>query len=210
MSSYHRINQTCALCGKTSTYNVLVSTSAFGAMDLDTRPPALKRYTNRDTIQTCPHCGYVNYTVDTKTNLPAEFVRCEAYTGIEKSGLPEMAIQFYKHAEIAKAEKDDRKLFWAYLRAAWECDDAQDYTSAIKCRKDALAVLTNTNATIMGDVDALHIMTADLLRRTGQFDTVIESYSQYQGKDAFLNKLIQYEVKLAKQQDAKCHSVDEV
>lgn len=209
MSTYYKVEKTCALCGKKSEYHVLGSTSAFGSMDLDTRPPALKRYTNGDTIQTCPHCGYVNYTVDTPTALPAEFVKCEAYTSIEKSGMPPLAIQFYKHAEIAKAEKDDRKLFWAYLRAAWECDDKQDDASAIICRKDALAVLTNTNTIIMSDVDGAHIMTADLLRRTGQFDVVINSYAQYKSDNDFLQKLIRYEVRLAQAKDAGCHSMDE-
>lgn len=49
---------TCAACGARSTQTVVLSASAFGASELDTRPPEMMRSALRYQVQECPSCGY--------------------------------------------------------------------------------------------------------------------------------------------------------
>ncbi|MFC1982892.1 hypothetical protein ACFLV5_03830 [Chloroflexota bacterium] len=50
--------KTCVLCGKSSKYIEIASTSSWGEPDLDTRPSEPMRSTVGILIQTCPLCGY--------------------------------------------------------------------------------------------------------------------------------------------------------
>lgn len=209
MSTFRQVTKKCFMCGKESTHHMLVSTSAFGSMDLDTRPPALARHANNNHAQMCPHCGYANYTIDTETSVPAAFLQSESYLKIAKQQLPEVAMKFCRHAMIGKEENDAKKEFWGYMRAAWACDDEQKDLSARVCRLCALDTLNNATTPIMNNEDSAAIMRADLLRRTQQFDEVVKQFDKYQSNNDFLQKLIRYEVKLAKAKDAECHSVDE-
>ncbi len=45
MTTIIEIDVTCAVCGMKQTVQEMGSTSSFGAMDLDTRPPELRRST---------------------------------------------------------------------------------------------------------------------------------------------------------------------
>lgn len=49
----------CAICGSKQTVQEIGSTNTFGAMDLDTRPPEMKRSTMRLWVHECEQCGYV-------------------------------------------------------------------------------------------------------------------------------------------------------
>ena len=49
---------TCALCGASSRHQVMVSASAFGACDLDTRLPGALGKAIEYQVQRCPACGY--------------------------------------------------------------------------------------------------------------------------------------------------------
>ena len=49
----------CAVCGMKQTVQEMGSTSSFGAMDLDTRPPPLRRSTMSLWVHECGECGYV-------------------------------------------------------------------------------------------------------------------------------------------------------
>lgn len=49
---------TCAVCGMQQTVHEMGSTSSFGAMDLDTRPPPLRRSTMHLWVHECgEHIG---------------------------------------------------------------------------------------------------------------------------------------------------------
>ena len=54
---------TCAVCGAPSTQTVVSSASAFGASDLDTRPPEMVRSGLRYEVQECPSCGYCSENI---------------------------------------------------------------------------------------------------------------------------------------------------
>lgn len=209
MSKIYTVAKQCFICNHISEHGAVGSTSAFGAMDLDTRPPALARHTMGQWIQICPHCGYVSDDLSREASIYPEMVFSEAYKTTDGYELPTLATAFYRHAMIAHAEKNAEREFFAYLHAAWACDDAQDAENAVMCRLAALRVLDDHPAgSIIPDDGSHAIVRADLLRRTGQFDAV----KQYKGRrteDAFLYHILQYQVKLAQQQDDRCHTVDE-
>ena len=56
----------------------------------------------------------------------------------------------------------------------------------------------------------LKVMKADLLRRSGEFDQVIEEYNDLSLDDSHLNKIIRFQVEKARQKDSKCYSLDDV
>lgn len=209
MSTIRQVQIKCAMCQKESEQIMLGSTSAFGAMDLDTRPPALARHMNGCYVQECPHCGYANYSIDTPTAVSPEFFQSEPYLTIAKQDLPGTAISFCKMAMLGAEEKDASKEFWGYMRAAWVCDDENRELSARVSRLCALQTLEQNTDAIIGDSDTAAMMRADLLRRTHQFDEVVKQFKDFRSDNAFLQKLMQYELRLAKNKDHACHRVDE-
>ena len=54
------------------------------------------------------------------------------------------------------------------------------------------------------------IQRADLLRRSGQFERVIEEYSTKTFEEDIYNKLCSFEVEKAIQKDTSCYTVEDV
>jgi hypothetical protein len=50
---------TCAVCGREQSVQEMGSTSSFGPMDLDTRPPPVRRHSLRLWVHECEECGFV-------------------------------------------------------------------------------------------------------------------------------------------------------
>ena len=73
----------CGVCGSESEQMIIGSTSSFGAMDLDTRPPPLKRFNLAQEIQQCPSCGYCATDLESGTPDLAEVVSSPAYRDVE-------------------------------------------------------------------------------------------------------------------------------
>ena len=98
MSKIYTVAKQCFICNHISEHGAVGSTSAFGAMDLDTRPPALARHTMGQWIQICPHCGYVSDDVSREASIYPEMVFSEAYKTTDGYELPTLATAFYRHA----------------------------------------------------------------------------------------------------------------
>ena len=58
MTTLFAKEQTCAVCGTTSTHHVLGSTNTMSPSDLDMRPAPMARWTLGGHVQCCLHCGY--------------------------------------------------------------------------------------------------------------------------------------------------------
>jgi hypothetical protein len=50
---------TCAVCGREQSVQEMGSTSSFGPMDLDTRPPPVRRHSLWLWVHECEECGFV-------------------------------------------------------------------------------------------------------------------------------------------------------
>ena len=69
MSRIISITKKCVLCDREYEYRELASTNAFGACDLDLRPPEMKRSTMPLWVEECPFCGYISSDV---SKLPVD------------------------------------------------------------------------------------------------------------------------------------------
>ena len=196
----------CAVCGAHTKQTTLISTNTFGSPDLDLRPPEMERSTMLYWVQKCPHCGYASERVDDVPKIHAPFLKTAEYKKclglIFKSRL---AKTFFRQYLIQVVERDAQKAFYAVLHAAWACDDAEDEENAVLCRKYALAEMDHLLE--KEDNETLWVQRADLLRRAGLFETVIEEYEDRVFSDDTLNRVCLFQVNRSYAQDTACYTV---
>lgn len=221
----------CAVCGKGNQVMIMKSTSRFGACDLDTRPPAMFRFTI--FLQHCIHCGYVNHNITEGNDSIKDLLETELYTncdGINPAN--ETAKHFIQHAIIqahsnvesilnnTNSAPSQEYILMCFLNAAWACDDSfkanpeqEKYNQdAIECRKRCLKLIDSVIVKIQ---DSEHKETmlgikADLLRRTSQFETVITEYENKVFENPYIDQVIRFEIDLAKNKDTKAYNMQDI
>ncbi len=212
----YRRKKNCAVCGKESEYPVIASTNAFGACDLDLRPPEMRRSTMHTWVQECTWCGYVSEDI---TKLPAGVNDAKVisdtlctYDYIATEGKrfsSDLAIRFYRHYMLKKQQQSIRGAFNSLVYAAWACDDAKDKANAVYCRELALEYLDILIAENQGDKNLI-VQKADLLRRSGHFDAVVKEYTGKALGSELLDKIIAFQIEKAKLGDDACYTVADV
>ena len=207
MTTIYRKDKACAVCGKMHGYTVLGSTNAFGSCDLDTRPPEMQRSTMNYWLEECPHCGYIAYNIAKPTDVNRDILQQESYVTCDGIAFQSnLAKRFYRYSML-KDSKMEKMM--AYLHSAWVCDDVRDIENAIVCRKKAIQMADEILLESSEDDENLRIMKADMLRRTFQFDRLVEEYAEVKLSDDLLNQILVYEIKLANERDDTCHTVRE-
>jgi hypothetical protein len=94
----------------------------------------------------------------------------------------------------------------ALLYCAWACDDANDIATASSIRKkmvklyEKIPVYKRENENIIAQY-------VDVLRRSGQFDTVLENFSDFKASDEVIQKVIGFQIALAKKEDTTVYTV---
>lgn len=198
----------CGLCGETSSQPVLFSTNSWGYSDLDLRPPAMQRDTMNTWVLECPHCGYVAGRLEDKPNIDKNFLESESYKTCEgnefKSGMSRI---FYKRYMIYRHENDLEGEFYNVLHCAWACDDVED-PLAVDMRKLACELLERILETKIDE--NLNILKVDLLRRSHQFDRLIEEYGNVALEDKLQNDLIRFQIEKAYLKDDACYTIKDV
>ena len=168
------IETECSVCGETSEQPALLSTNSFGYPDLDLRPPEMQRSTMDVWIQECPHCGYVAGDLSDELEISKNYLKCEEYRTCEgldfKSNLSK---RFYKMHMIARESGDIETSFYSLRNCIWECDDVQDEL-AVEMRKKAVELANELIERNTEDKEIIILMKADFLRRSGQFDRLVE------------------------------------
>ena len=210
MSTMRKIQVRCTVCGEESEQTVLCSTNRFGAPDLDLRPPEMMRSTMRWWVQECPRCGYVAESLNGRTSVSKNRLKEDAYitcNGIDFRS--ELARRFYRHYLLCLSKRDKKAAYQAAIRAAWACDDARDLPNAAHCRRLALSLLDQLLEMPRAQED-LCIVKADLLRRVGEFDLLIETFTGQQFSNDLLNRIIAFEIARAKERDSGRYTVDSV
>jgi len=202
------------------TYYEIGSTNSFGSPDLDLRPPQMQRGTMGEWIQQCPACGYVSGRIDNDPGkVTKKWLKSKAYTrsdGINfRSGL---ADQFYKFYKISLLNENTERAFFALLHAAWACDDCEDTANAVRCRSMAVPLLNQVTEELtsgQGDPeeddsdkkDNLLLIKADLLRRSGQFETLLSEYASRHFENEIMNKVLAFQLAKASEKDTACYTV---
>ena len=209
MSTFYEKEHLCSLCGQKSMQQEISSTSQFGTMDLDMRPPEMIRFTMWCWVQECPHCGYVARRLEDPPTVSREWLREEPLVNCDGIRFnSELAILFYKLYLIYVHNNDCNKAFSAAHEAAWACDDNDEKRNAILCRKKALIELDKILAEEFNE--DLSVVRADLLRRSRQFDVLLKEYSRKTYRKELLNQIIAFQIDLAKKKDAKCYKVSDI
>ena len=205
------VTKRCFICGTESTHEILASSNTFGGTpDLDTRPPEMLRSTMHWWIQECPHCGYVATSLENPTSVTNDFLNSQRYTTCEgRSFQYSLANKFYKDYLIRREDQDSEGAFAAALNATWACDDYDTADNAIHCRLMALEQLEKLLIR-SSSYDELFLIHADLLRRTGQFQALVQKYTPKHFENPLFNKIIAFQLEKAKMQDTACYCLKEI
>lgn len=216
MTILSRQSFTCACCGAQSEGTVLCSTNAFGSMDLDMRPPPMKRDTLNQQIQQCPDCGYCSPDLGDAEGIDNGMVHRSDYQAIlANESYPALARRFLACAHLAKVAGNHRLTMWATLRAAWVCDDggaAYAHESA-QCRDEAGRALDRLHAqggSFANDLQSDEILRLDLLRRARRFEEAIAAATQLRKTSLpdVLDKIAAFQALQAAKQRGDCFTVD--
>jgi hypothetical protein len=184
----------------------------------------MQRGTMGEWIQQCPACGYVSGRIDNDPGkVTKKWLKSKAYThsdGIDfRSGL---ADQFYKFYKISLLNENTERAFFALLHAAWACDDCEDTANAVRCRSMAVPLLNQVTEELtsgQGDPeedgceddsdkkDNLLLIKADLLRRSGQFETLLSEYASRHFENEIMNKVLAFQLAKASEKDTACYTV---
>lgn len=193
----------CPVCENEFEIYVLGSTNAWGAPDLDLRPPEMQRSTMDKWVHECPNCGYVTSDFNRSTEITSDFLKSDSYKNCDDLNFEHpLAERFYRQYLISS---DNADKFYALLHCAWACDDANDEKNAEFIRCKSLEYMNQFDLN-----DDSQIQRADLLRRSGQFERVIEEYSTKTFKEDIYNKICGFEVEKAIQKDTSCYTVEDV
>ena len=91
----------CALCGTGTKVPRIISTSAFGPSDLDTRPPEPHRASMFARVQRCSKCGYCASEIQRAVSQAAKVVHDARYIKqLNDASYPEIANSFLCKALI--------------------------------------------------------------------------------------------------------------
>ena len=199
----------CSVCGSENEMMVVASTNTFGATDLDTRPPEMKRSTMRYWVQGCETCGYVAVDLTDETTLDRSFFETDAYRTCDGIlFISDLAKLFYRHYLVMLAEKQFELAFFAALHAAWACDDEEDGANAVLMRNKAIEM---ADRLLLSDVykrrDTVTLIKVDLLRRTGRFEELLALYGSAVFEHVLLNTIMAFERELARKKLSGCFTV---
>ena len=170
---------TCAVCGSKQTVEEIASTNSFGAMDLDTRPPEMKRSTMAHWVHECTECGYVAPELETAADGVRRVVASADYRAeLRRADRVRLANRFVCRALLEVAAGDLASAGWRRLHAAWACDDANQGEEARVQRRAALELFdqarTAGQRAMKSVVGGDELLLADMARRAGEFERAAE------------------------------------
>ncbi len=219
--TFYTAEVTCSICGTVHEERLLSSYSNFKRPDLDYRPSEMGRSTMSHWVQTCPECGLVAPSVEQNRKISRDYLDSEEYKTCRgrkfKSWLAEKLFKYYL---ISNQEGYVDECMDSALHTAWACDDADDKENADYCRE---LVLPETEWLIENmDEDDEHegnllkkafLVRADVLRRLGRYDQLIEEYKDvfFEGADDRLkNQAVAFQLRKAREKDSGCYTFDDV
>ena len=202
---------TCPLCS--TEIQTLAITGGYIAPSytFDLRSVSIDYMNLHSGLHCCTKCGYVFGENDHEVPPNAkETIKTEEYKtcdGLDLCNEPTVE-KYYKYALIQLQSENFYGAFYAFLFGAWVCDDRKNKELSIVMRKKALEVFD----ILWGKVEiseGFYLVRADLLRRVGDFETVIKDYSNFDRvcfrDDRVLIACMQ--VILSKRKDDKCYYI---
>ncbi len=205
MTTMSQVSKKCGCCGKKAMVVQIISTNAFGACDLDARPPEMKRSAMFHFIEWCTHCGYVAWNLE-EAIPQSEELRKLLSEPIDFSNYAQIYERGASIAELKGCSKEE--VNWLHLNAAWGADDILDSSTATAIRKKILANTELDDASRAEDLLRL----VDIARRAEEWEyaeKVVERLNKLE-LAPFLKKVVAFQQELLSKKDTSCHSVEEI
>lgn len=206
---------TCAVCGTESRHTAVGSTNAFGSMDMDMRPPEMKRSTMRTWIQECPSCSYcaadlASLIDEAESNLK----RADYQAMLTDTSISQLARRFGASSLLNEWAQNFLEAAWDSIHAAWECDDINSPEKAIRFRERAYSLflkVLDADQVIMQEPGTGEVLLADICRRTKHWQKAVDHCRDGMNKTSndFIKKLLTAELRWADSKDSSCHKVQE-
>ena len=217
MTTIFSAEVTCAICGSEQAVTLIGSTNAAGPMDLDTRPPEMKRSTLHAWVHECEECGYVAADLGDAAEARQTAPLWHAYLSeLNRADRPRVANRFVCRSLFDEAAGDHGAAGWRRLHAAWACDDAGQADEARAQRLAALDCFERARAAgqriLHSVIGGDEVVLADLARRAGEFaqaEAYVATGLAQAEVPAQINGLLQLQRKLAVARDTRRHTVDD-
>ncbi|MDR0838257.1 MAG: hypothetical protein LBN99_01285 [Oscillospiraceae bacterium] len=176
---------------------------------MDTRPPEMKRSTMPYWVQVCPECGYASSEVSRELSCSKEFLQTDEYKSFS---LPEpvsgLTKAFIQKARIESQSDKYSEAWYSYLCAAWAADDKGDSHWA---RQSRLLSLEQIGRIAKDEQNEnLTLIRADLLRKTGQHQRLLNEYSETRLSEEFLNNILSFQLKKAREEDEATYTAADI
>ena len=183
MTRYVKRELICANCGHQFSDFALASTNSFGGSpNLDTPSGGMARQALLRAIHVCPQCHFCSTDIQTLLEGGAAAIASQRYINTFNSGaLPECCRHWSCWGQILEAANHVSQAGWAYLKAAWACDDWQYEDGSNRYRRQAIRCFQAAQASNQSfrqdkEVFGQHTLEenailVDLFRRIRDFET---------------------------------------
>lgn len=207
MTTVFRDKAKCPVCGEEFGFSAMGSTNAFGSMDLDTRPPEMQRSSMCYWLIECPECGYVAIDMKEPAPVDKEFMNSERYKTCDGYVFENnLSDNFYRHYLIMKEAGEHKSACFSLLHTVWTCDDRND-NNANALRELLAHEFENLSESEYDET--IDVITADVLRRSGQFEKLINEYKDRQYDNDLLNEIVKFQLCKAGAKDVGCYTVED-
>lgn len=203
-------NAVCPLCG--TEIQTFATTKGYTEprYTFDLRSSSIDCANLHSGLHLCTGCGYVFAEDDETPENAAKIINSEDYKTCEDVDFGDeiTAEKYYKYALIKLENDNFYGAFYAFLFGAWVCDDHHRKELSVALRKKAIEMF---DILCEGEPisEGFFLLRADLLRRIGDFDTVIKDYSTFDSLNEDRVMIARIQVMLAKDKDDRCHFLPE-
>jgi hypothetical protein len=123
----------------------------------------------------------------------------------------ELANSFLCKAMVDQESKDYSAATWAFIHAAWVCDDSNQANQATMCRKRAADMLIKAEEHGQQVVEQERASTAilsDLLRRSGRLEQARQVIATRRGgiNEDIIVRILDFQTALLNRNDVSCHT----
>ena len=198
----------CPICGEEIRIINVLSTNAMGYSDLDLRPSEMQRSVMYQITTMCK-CG--NVFMGDISPATKELVQSDVYQNCDGINFKDQkSIMFYRAYLIDKEHnpQDIVSNFMHLNRCIWACDDSDDENN-IPLRKTALNLVNQIIENEENEETKRNyiLIKADLLRRSGQFDELIEEYEDIHFEDPLSELIVDFQYKKSEEKDNKRYTI---
>jgi len=217
MTTFAMYDCACACCGEAVSVPRVTTTNAFGSMDLDMRPPPMKRDTQALEMLECPKCGYCSRDIGQEFNIDRtkKVVASAGFRMLVDGALPNLPSRFVRWALVAEAAGRFDLAGDALKEGAWAADDLGDDALATELRLRAVAkldVFRDSGDLSEGAGEWVDALQTDLLRRAGRWEAAeAVGRARLAGEVSDMaRQVLEFQLTLIAQHDSACHKASEV